>query len=374
MKKIIRLLFLYLLLALGVTVSAKDYPKLTFNGHTYQVIDQGMSFKNAQAYCESLGGHLAVITSQSENDALETYGNKCVPGGGFMIGLYDAAGSNGTWDTWVTGEKVTYSNWGYKQPDWTGQTICALTTTDNSYYGWYSGQWDNGWDGDYWFICEWDYLLNTSQDIEQEIVSAKDNDLKNSRYELLQAKIKKTTKNSLTLTWKKISSADGYMIYGNKCGTQNKYQYICTLDNPSATKYVAKGLKKGTYYKFFVVAYKNMGNQKATITISKTIHSITKGGSYGNAKDVKITKLGASQKNTSAITLKVGKSATIKGTSIKQDKIIRNHRGLAFESTNPKVAKVTKKGKITAKGTGTCKIFVYAQNGVSKTIRVTVKN
>ena len=58
---------------------------------------------------------------------------------------------------------------------------------------------------------------------------------------------------------------------------------------------------------------------------------------------------------------------------IKKDKKIRSHRGLAYESTKPSVAAVTKKGKIKAKSKGTCKIFVYAQNGVAKVIRVTVK-
>ncbi len=37
------------------------------------------------------------------------------------------------------------------------------------------------------------------------------------------------------------------------------------------------------------------------------------------------------------------------------------------------VATVSISGKITAKGKGTCKIWVYAQNGVYKTITVTVR-
>ena len=210
-------------------------------------------------------------------------------------------------------------------------------------------------------------------DIKQEINTIKDKDLSESRYEFLQAKVNNTTKTSLTLTWKKISSADGYMIYGNKCGTKNKYKYICTIANRSTTKYVAKNLKKGTYYKYFVVAYKKVGNEKITVTISKTIHATTAGGKYGNAKSVKITKLGTSKKNTSKITMTVGKTAQITGKSIKKNKKINNHRGLAYESTNTKIATVNKKGKITAKKKGTCKIYVYAQNGMCKTISVTVK-
>ena len=199
-----------------------------------------------------------------------------------------------------------------------------------------------------------------------------DGDLSGSKYEFLQAKITKTTASSLKLSWKKIRSADGYMIYGNRCGKKNAYQHILTIKKPNSTSYTMKKLKKGAYYKYFVVAYKNVGGGKAVITISKTIHSTTKGGKYGNAKSVKITKLGTS-KSTSQISLKPGKSALIKGKSIKKDKKIRSHRGLAYGSTKPSVAAVTKKGKIKAKSKGTCKIFVYAQNGVAKVIRVTVK-
>ena len=41
--------------------------------------------------------------------------------------------------------------------------------------------------------------------------------------------------------------------------------------------------------------------------------------------------------------------------------------------TQKKVAKVDKKGKITAKGKGKTTIYVYAQNGLYKKIAVTVK-
>ncbi|WP_081669989.1 Ig-like domain-containing protein [Butyrivibrio sp. AE3006] len=44
-----------------------------------------------------------------------------------------------------------------------------------------------------------------------------------------------------------------------------------------------------------------------------------------------------------------------------------------YSSSNKKVATVNKKGKITAKGVGKCKIYMYAKNGVAKSITVTVK-
>ena len=51
----------------------------------------------------------------------------------------------------------------------------------------------------------------------------------------------------------------------------------------------------------------------------------------------------------------------------------KRYRGLCYESSNSKVATVTKSGKIKAIKKGTGKIYVYAQNGAYKTITITVK-
>ena len=46
---------------------------------------------------------------------------------------------------------------------------------------------------------------------------------------------------------------------------------------------------------------------------------------------------------------------------------------LRYLSSNTKVATVSSSGKILAKAKGKCSVYVYAVNGVSKTIKVTVK-
>ena len=46
---------------------------------------------------------------------------------------------------------------------------------------------------------------------------------------------------------------------------------------------------------------------------------------------------------------------------------------MRFESSNAKIAAVNSKGRITAKKKGKCKKYVYAQNGLSKVIKVVVK-
>ncbi len=49
------------------------------------------------------------------------------------------------------------------------------------------------------------------------------------------------------------------------------------------------------------------------------------------------------------------------------------HRKLTYESTNPEIATVTKKGVIKGKMKGTCYVYAYAQNGMFAKIKVIVK-
>ena len=52
---------------------------------------------------------------------------------------------------------------------------------------------------------------------------------------------------------------------------------------------------------------------------------------------------------------------------------VREHRKVTYETTNPKIAKVSKKGVITGKKKGTCCVYAYAQNAVFAKVRVSVK-
>ena len=72
-----------------------------------------------------------------------------------------------------------------------------------------------------------------------------------------------------------------------------------------------------------------------------------------------------------AKTKKVVKKVSKKKTSKKQVSIhIAKFR---YESTNKNIATVTSKGKIKAKKKGTCYIYIYAQNGCYKKVKVKVK-
>ena len=184
---------------------------------------------------------------------------------------------------------------------------------------------------------------------------------------LLQAKSVKQTQSSVQIKWKKLAGAVNYVIYASKCGKQNKLKKIATVKCSSFTakKLNKKKLKKGTYYKFYVLAIDKDGNVLAT---SNTIHAATKGGKAGNP-----TKLTVKSKVKKSLTkMKVGKMIKL---NVKQTEkgIVKKHRKIKYESSDPNVAAVSASGKVTAKGKGTAEITVYAQNGVTLQLKVKVK-
>lgn len=205
---------------------------------------------------------------------------------------------------------------------------------------------------------------NISSDVsaltEKYVTSIKnDKDVKGSAFGLLQARAIKQTGNSVKLKWNKVSDADGYLVYGAKCG--DTYKLLATT---SKTSYTQKKLKKGTYYKYLVLAYKDAGGAKVTMAAAKTVHTVTTGGNFGVAK-----KVDAPAK----VTVKVKKTFKLKAKEIKDKLKIKSHRKIKYESSNTAIATVSGSGKIKAKKKGTCYVYAYAQNGIFKKIKVTVK-
>ena len=205
--------------------------------------------------------------------------------------------------------------------------------------------------------------IDTLHVTQQALTTRKsDSDVKGSSYSLLLARAVKQTKSSIKLQWKRIKDADGYMIYGNKCGKKNSFKLIKTIENGSKTTFTHKKLNKGTYYKYMVCAYKIVDGQKVTIVASKTIHAPTAGGKYGVAKSISV--------KPSSVKLKVKKSKKLSAKEVVGKKPIQK---LCYESTDTSVATVSNSGKIVAKKKGKCYVYIYAQNGSYKKVKVTVK-
>ncbi len=220
-------------------------------------------------------------------------------------------------------------------------------------------------------------VTQESQVTDETIMDTPDDgEVKGSDFTKFQARAVKTTKNTIKLKWNKIEGVDGYKIYANKCGKKYKYKLVKNVKGEEKISWTHKKRKKGTYYKYVVRAYKVVGGQEITLAVSKTIHVTTAGGKKGNAKAVVISTDKKMKKTSGAytLTLKKNKKYTIKASEKRGSKKISRHRKIYFVSTDKKVATVSlKKGVVKAKSKGTCYIYVYAQNGVYKKIKVVVK-
>lgn len=139
-----------------------------FNGHTYAQFDYTernleKSYSAWEAYCESLGGHLATITSAEENAAVYNLIQK----EGLTLAFfgYSDENSEGNWE-WITGETSTYSNWAAGQPN-NGANDKKGRAQNYAQFSKQTadGQWDDAAIGvDSWhFVCEWDQTVETEQ-------------------------------------------------------------------------------------------------------------------------------------------------------------------------------------------------------------------
>ena len=168
-----------------------------------------------------------------------------------------------------------------------------------------------------------------------------------------------TTKTSATVSWTKAANATSYRIYGTKCGGNYK---LLKKVSANTTKWTQKGLKKGTAYKYYVVAYGKNGK----VAKSDTLHVNTTGGKYGAVKAITVNK--------KTVSLKAGKKVTVKATVTGNGKKLTNHVSkVRYASSNTAVATVNAKGVITAKKKGTCYVYCYAESGKSCKVKVTVK-
>ncbi|MBQ6402121.1 MAG: Ig-like domain-containing protein [Firmicutes bacterium] len=181
-------------------------------------------------------------------------------------------------------------------------------------------------------------------------------------------------KKSITISWNKIQGAAGYDIFFARCNHDNKKivtKKVKTIKGNKTFKWTKSGLKKGTAYKAYVRAYVYKNGKKTYVRNSPLIHAYTGNGTknYTNAKSVSVNK--------TKVTLKKGKTFKIKAKVNKVNKkkklMSKSHAlTLRYMTSNSKIASVNSGGKVTAKGKGTCYIYVYAHNGVSKQIKVRV--
>ncbi|SHK27475.1 Lectin C-type domain-containing protein [Selenomonas ruminantium] len=133
-----------------------------YNGHFYYVFDGvANTWEEAERYCESRGGYLAIINDAAENQSLYDYikrmGKKDV-----YFGLTEAGHPN-VW-RWVDGAPLTYQNWNTGEPNHGPGEHYGMYYTAHQAYTWNDG--DFGLQGSTGsskaFLCEWDSLRGSN--------------------------------------------------------------------------------------------------------------------------------------------------------------------------------------------------------------------
>ena len=203
------------------------------------------------------------------------------------------------------------------------------------------------------------------------------------------------TTSKVTLRWERLKEADGYIIYGNYCNKKNKIYKYKKIKTVSASKLKGKKnisytltklaggkkFKKNTFYKFKVIAYKNVRNsktgkiEKRMIGKSFQLHTITATKKYKYNNPIGVTVKNTKGKTVSKVTVKKRKSVYLDATvKMAKNKKLKVHcEKVRWISTNSKIATVSQGGRIKGKKKGTCYVYALAQNGARKKLKITVK-
>ena len=132
---------------------------LHYRNHSYYAVstDTVLSFWQAKSYCESMGGYLAVINDDNENEALYDYVFDALGYQSAYFGLTND-GSDDEW-YWADGSEYGYTNWLSGQPDnQNGNEHYALFYYKDTPYMWNDGDFGLDDSGTVTFLIEWDEM------------------------------------------------------------------------------------------------------------------------------------------------------------------------------------------------------------------------
>ena len=172
---------------------------------------------------------------------------------------------------------------------------------------------------------------------------------------------------SITISWLRYSGASGYEAYWSYCDGKKNYKKFAAVKNNKLTV-THKKLKNNRNYKYYIAAYRMENGKKIYLAKSTVLHVAMKQSKFTNAKSITLNK--------KKVTLKVNKTFKIQEKvklESKKKKQIVHAKTYRYYTDNSNVAKVSKKGVITAKAKGRCLVYVLTNNGVYRKIKVTVK-
>ena len=171
----------------------------------------------------------------------------------------------------------------------------------------------------------------------------------------------------ITLSWLKYKWADGYEVYWSYCDGTQGFKKLGTFKN-STLSATHKKLNNKKEYKYYVAAYKMVNGKKIYIARSNALHVAMKNAKKTNAKSITVNK--------TKVTLREGKTFKLKCKVKKagsRKKLLLHTDKFRYHTSDSSIATVSKSGKIKALKKGTCTIYIFANNGVYKSVKVTVK-
>ena len=182
---------------------------------------------------------------------------------------------------------------------------------------------------------------------------------------MMLAKGEPSGTSGVKVTWQPVKGATGYKIYYTPCKTSFTEKKTVRAGG-SAKTYTIRNLNKSGQYKFYVAAM----NKSGVIAKSLLFHVAKKNHrQYTNARSISI----APKSMTIAAGSTVQASATVKKVNPAKQFMEDSHdKKIRYISSNPAVAKVGAKGKITAVKAGSCQIYAIAQNGMWAASKVKV--
>lgn len=157
-------------------------------------------------------------------------------------------------------------------------------------------------------------------------------------------------------------------MYWSYCDGKQNYKKLKTVKSNEKRECIHKKLEKTRAYKYYIATYVIKDGRKNYLSKSPVIHVAMRQEQHTNAKQIKVNK--------EEVVLNVNKSFQIKAVAVlenRKKKLLDHEDRFRYYVDNRDVVSVNKKGKIKAKKKGVCSVFIIANNGVAKQVKVVVE-
>lgn len=214
---------------------------VVFGGHTYYYFSTPVTWYDAKSICAAMGGHLATISSESENEFVFQISQ----GAASWLGATDIE-QEGKWQ-WITGEAFSYSHWDNKSPDnYKGNAEGSENYLQYSN----AGKWnDNAGCSLAPFVCEIDAVL----ELPVPAGLFADNNCTTGR---------------VRLSWEAVEGATGYNVY-RSLNAEGSYEKMNASPITATTYTDNRSGNAGTTYYYRISAQRGEEEGPLSNTISR---------------------------------------------------------------------------------------------------------